>query len=135
MPEPTSGATGASFPKDQRLLSRGDFLRAKARGRKVHTEHLLALALPPPASARGRRVGLTVSGKVGNSVERNRVKRWLRQIFRTERDALPDRVDLVLIAKQGAPDADEARLRAEFLEVARKLRQPPSSAAGKKEGR
>lgn len=126
MPKRIAGAAGESFPKSRRLRARHEFLRAKARGRKVHTEHLIALALP---SASGEsRLGITVSGKVGNSVERNLVKRRLREIFRRGSDVLPPAVDLVLIAKTGAPEISQAALQAEFLEIARRLAQPASGA-------
>jgi len=117
--EARAPAEDRSLPKSRRLLSRRDFLRARARGRKAHTQHLIALWTPPRTGS--GRVGLTVSTKVGNAVVRNRVKRWLREIYRQERDALPAPVDLVLIAKTGAGDAGYHALRAEFLEIARRI--------------
>ena len=63
-------------------------------------------------------MGLTVSRKVGNAVTRNRVKRWLREVWRHHRDALPDSVDVVLIARPSAADAGLDRLREAFLEAA-----------------
>ncbi|HWV39337.1 MAG TPA: ribonuclease P protein component [Vulgatibacter sp.] len=130
MPRPSEGATGRgeeAFPKSRRLLKRHEFLRARARGRKVHTAHLIGLALP---SATGeRRLGVTVSAKVGNAVERNLVKRRLREIFRRRRDALPKAIDLVLIAKTGAPQIDQDTLLSEFLEIARRLSQPGGPGA------
>ena len=107
------------FPKSRRILARRDFLRARTRGRKVQTQHLIALWIP--AKSGEGRVGLTVSTKVGNAVVRNRVKRWLREIYRQERARLPVPVDLVLIAKTGAGDAGFHALRAEFLEIARRI--------------
>lgn len=121
------GAVGEGFPKSKRLLERHQFLRAKARGRKVHSSHLIALALPGVPGE--RRLGITVSGKVGNSVERNQVKRWLRDIFRKECGLLPAGTDLVLIAKKGAPLLDRAAFRAQFVEIASRLSQPPAQAA------
>ena len=112
-------AADQRFPRCQRLLARKDFLRARARGRKVHSRHLIALWMPSPAGR--RRVGLTVSSKVGNAVVRNQVKRWHREIYRRERDRLPEGIDLVLIAKTGAGDAGYHALHAQFLEIARRL--------------
>jgi ribonuclease P protein component len=119
MHEASSPGVDQRFPKCHRLLARKDFLRARARGRKVHTQHLIALWMPSAVGQ--RRVGLTVSTKVGNAVVRNQVKRWLREIYRRERERLPPRMDLVLIAKAGAMDAGYHALHAQFLEIARRL--------------
>ncbi len=57
------------------------------------------------------RLGITVSGKVANSVIRNRVKRWVREAFRGVQADLPA-VDLVVIARAGAGEAGLAGARA-----------------------
>jgi ribonuclease P protein component len=69
-----------------------------------------------------RRLGLTVSSRVGNAVARNRVKRWLREIFRHHRNALPPGVDVVLIARPGSPELGHRRLEAELVTLAGRLR-------------
>jgi ribonuclease P protein component len=50
----------------------------------------------------GRKFGCTVSQKVGNAVVRNRVKRYLREIYRTHRPVLADDAHVVIIARPGA---------------------------------
>lgn len=122
MPESTCGAEGEGFPKSMRLRERRQFLRARVRGRKVQTSHLIALAMPGIPDQ--RRLGITVSAKVGNSVERNQVKRWIREIFRKECKLVPPGTDLVVIARTGAPALGWEALRAEFLEVCAKLARP-----------
>ena len=57
-------------------------------------------------SEEGSRFGITVSRKVGNAVTRNRVKRWLREAIRHERDGL-DGGDVVFIAHPQAATAGE----------------------------
>lgn len=118
------GSEGRSFPKEERLLKRRDFLRVQGRGKKVTTPHLIGVALP--SKEKRRRVGLTVSTKVGNAVERNRVKRWLREIVRNEKATLPADLDLVIIARPGAADAGFGPLHRDVLEIARRLSGPPS---------
>lgn len=90
------------------------------RGAKVSLGPLLGLALP---NNRGwTRVGFTVSTKVGNSVVRNRIRRRLREIFRKRRGELPVGIDLVLVARASAADADFDELSRAFEGIARKLR-------------
>ncbi len=57
------------------------------------------------------RLGITVSGKVGGAVVRNRVKRRIREWFRVERGLLGSGVDWVVIARP--PAAGLARKAAE----------------------
>ena len=49
----------------------------------------------------GPRLGLVVTKRLGKAVQRNRVKRLLREFFRRHRKHLPP-IDLVVMAKKGA---------------------------------
>ena len=53
-------------------------------GRKHHTRHFLVVVLPRPDDGPPR-IGVTVTKRVGNAVQRNRVKRLVREVFRRER--------------------------------------------------
>jgi len=50
----------------------------------------------------GRRLGVTVSRRVGNAVVRNRVKRGVREWFRHKRGELEEPLEVVVIARQAA---------------------------------
>jgi ribonuclease P protein component len=55
------------------------------------------------------RLGLSVSKKVGGAVERNRVKRVLREQFAAIAPGLPGGIDVVVIARPGAAEYVEER--------------------------
>ena len=75
--------------------------------------------LEPPAI----RVGFTVSRKVGNAVERNRVRRRLREVARLviPDQARPD-LDYVMVGRQAALKRDFAVLRQDLVEALRRLK-------------
>jgi ribonuclease P protein component len=84
-----------------RLSRSGDFERAYRQGRAVADRHL-AVYVFPRATADAPRVGVSVSRKVGGAVERNRVKRALREAFRARGERLPAGHDFVAVARPAA---------------------------------
>jgi ribonuclease P protein component len=59
-------------------------------------------------------LGITASRRVGNAVVRNRVKRLVREWFRTGRPASTRGFDIVVIARKGVEQWPAARIRAEL---------------------
>jgi len=93
----------------ERLRQRADFLAA-AGGIKVPAATFV-LQARDRREAGPVRVGFTVSKKVGNAVERNRVRRRLREIVRLNSgDALRPGYDYVLVGRRAALSADFSAL-------------------------
>lgn len=112
-------AGGERFGKEVRLRRRSEFLRVQEKGQKITADCLLALVLP---NEFGRtRVGLTVSNKVGNSVVRNKIRRRLRELYRKRRQLFPKGLDLVVIARNSAAQADFAAMTRAFERVTGEL--------------
>ncbi|MCC7348592.1 MAG: ribonuclease P protein component [Variibacter sp.] len=102
----------------ERLRQRADFLAA-ATGAKVPTRAFVLQARKRDDGP--ARVGLTVSKKVGNAVERNRVKRRLREIVRQSADLAAGH-DYVLIGRRAALSLPFEQLTEDLRRALRRLR-------------
>jgi len=93
-------------PKRRRLSRSAEFERVYRQGRSKGNRYLVLYAFPraDDESDAGPRLGLSVSRRVGGAVERNRIKRVLREAFWAEAERLPDTSDYVVVAR---PDALE----------------------------
>ncbi|MEE2643497.1 MAG: ribonuclease P protein component [Myxococcota bacterium] len=126
-----------SFPRCLRLRKRGQFLSVQRRGRRINSERLIAHL----SFNRGGpvRLGITASRKVGGAVQRNRIKRLLREAFRQHVLRHERGFDLVLIARQGAPEPCLDGYRAVLDRVAAQLtrmrEQPPKARRSRQQGR
>ena len=96
----------AKFAKSSRLLKRADFEHVYQSGRRHFSKNLTAFFLRRDAASpnRGPRVGFTVSRALGGAVERNRIRRRMREAARLSLNALPLAVDIVINPKKSALD-------------------------------
>jgi len=86
----------AARPK--RLSRSADFDRVFRRGRSQANRHLVVYTFPR-GELEEPRFGVSVSKKVGGAVERNRVKRLLREAVAARSASLPPGCDLVIVAR------------------------------------
>ncbi|HEY5262125.1 MAG TPA: ribonuclease P protein component [Solirubrobacteraceae bacterium] len=92
---------GAPRRRPGRLSRSAEFDRVYRQGRSVANRYLVLYAFPRAGGEPGR-VGLSVGRKVGGAVERNRVKRLLREACTEHADALPKGHDVVVVARTEA---------------------------------
>jgi ribonuclease P protein component len=95
-----------SIRRGGRLSRSAEFERVYRQGRSTANRHLILYAFPNAAAERPR-LGLSVSRKVGGAVERNRVKRLLRESFAQAESGLAPGNDLVVVARPSAGELAE----------------------------
>jgi len=95
--------------KRGRLSRSGDFDRAYRDGRSQANRHLVLYAFPRGNDEESEdvRLGVSVGRKVGGAVDRNRVKRTMREAFWGLSDRLPAGYDFVLVGRSGVADLVE----------------------------
>jgi ribonuclease P protein component len=124
---PVVTVTERAFAKSNRLLRHADFQRVYKQGRRQFTGNMtvffLRRAAPEAATDCGSsmRVGFTVGKALGGSVERNRLKRRMREAVRTSWPAAQAPVDVVFHPRKSVvnmPFAEVAREVARGLQLA-----------------
>jgi ribonuclease P protein component len=126
-------AIALRFPKTAKLLRHADFQRVYKQGRRHFATHMTVFYLrrdvvaSPTSAGNGPRVGLTVGRVLGGAVERNRIKRRLREAVRHNLATLAIGVDVVINPKKSALTEEFAILNCEvaraFQVIAGKARK------------
>lgn len=109
-------------------LQRAERLRRAADYRRVFRDgvradgRLMSLVIAPGANTHTHaRLGLAAGRRVGGAVQRNRVKRLVRESFRTE--SRPAGVDVVVVPKAAMAQSDQAAVAGEYTKLLERLRR------------
>jgi ribonuclease P protein component len=125
------GEPGTGFPRTARLLKHADFERVYKQGRRHFSPHMTVFYLVQATDAsqeKRARVGFTVGRVLGGAVERNRIKRRLREAVRLRRSSLLGAVDIVINPKKSILTLEFATV---LEEVGRALDAITKRLAGK----
>jgi ribonuclease P protein component len=120
-----TSVASSKFPKSKRLLKHADFQRVYQSGRRQFTGNMTVFFLRRDSSADAKqagdapRVGFTVGKVLGGSVERNRIKRRMREAVRLSAQACEGPIDVVLNPRKSVSNLPFAEL---VDEVTRALR-------------
>ena len=96
-----------------------EFRRIYAKGRSGVSPYLVVYVRP---NRRGRnRLGVTVSTKLGHAVVRNRVRRRIRELYRTNEEKFLTGFDIVVVARTRAIFGRYRELERSFLQQMKKL--------------
>ena len=85
--------------KEYRLTRRNQFTYVYKKGESSPAKNLILIYVKSKSNS--LKVGFSVSKKIGNSVVRNKVKRRLREAFRTRLQNIQVGYNYIVIARQG----------------------------------
>jgi ribonuclease P protein component len=120
---PAGEGRPAARRKRRRLSRSGEFDRIYREGRSHASRYLVLYSFPLSPGGNGPRLGISVGRKVGGAVERNRVKRLVRESFWSVAGDLSDTHDFVVVARPAVrelvAERGEAGMAAALGEVLR----------------
>ena len=108
-----------AFPKTRRLTDPKDFELVKKHG-VAQRDKLLLVSVLKTGAARAFCAGFVTSGRIGNAVVRNRLRRRLREIVRKHQHEIITPLWMVTIARQAAVHATFAELEDAWLRLAKR---------------
>jgi len=82
-----------SLPKKEIIRGKKSFERVLTNGKRFTKGYLKIFV----CSGSERKVGFAISSKVRKAVVRNRIKRWLREIYRKEKYILKDNAEIIML--------------------------------------
>jgi ribonuclease P protein component len=107
-----------TFPKHRRLLRHSDFERVYKQGRRHFASQLTVFYLPrTEQGAAGPRIGFTVGKTLGGAVQRNRIKRRLREAVRLNGSSPALKFDVVINPKKSALSVEFSILQSEIAKA------------------
>lgn len=96
-------ASRRTFRHAEKLHLQKDFQRVLKTGRRLAHPAIFIFICNRQDGSAIRRLGLITGRKLGTAVERNRLKRRLREIFRLHKQYLAPGVDVIFLPRSGAP--------------------------------
>ena len=117
------------FPRSTRLNRASEFNLVKASGKSWHGKHLVLATLTRDTDTPSR-IGILATRRLGNAVNRNKVRRKIREIFRLNQHRIRKGFWLVTIARVSSVAATYHELERDWLRLAERASILATSSYG-----
>ncbi len=122
----SASGSAQAFPPQRRLRRAADFRRLYAQGRRLAADGFTAVVLP---NGLAPRLGLSVAARIlRRAVERNRMRRLIRESFRHHQHDLPP-LDIVVGLRGSPGNAGNAQLRRSLERLWQKISSACASSS------
>jgi ribonuclease P protein component len=112
---PPNSPARLDFPREARLVRRGEFDAAYRAGKRRSSAHFTIFLRAN--QMKQSRYGFSIKKALGSAVVRNRIRRRVREIVRRHRQEIPPGWDIVIHPKSSLAKANFAALAAELLRL------------------
>jgi ribonuclease P protein component len=101
-----------NFTPQERIRKKKDFLHLYKKGKRYRGKYFVLIYLSNELTF--SRVAVVASKKLGNAVQRNRMKRWLRTLFRRNKELLEKPFDMIFIPRKEMNEAEWQYLKDDY---------------------
>ncbi len=109
-----------TFKKYERLHNRKNFIKLFQNGKKVYSKYFLIYYLANELEY--SRIAVVVKKKFGKAVERNKIKRRIREIYRCNKSNFRQGIDMIIFVSENCKNLDFINLRKELIKLSEKIK-------------
>lgn len=120
-PQASGGLMDEGLRPRERLKKKKDFLFLYQKGHRIKGKYFNVIYHENKLGY--SRLGIVVSRKIGKAVLRNKIKRWVRELFRRNKQLLPFPMDLLIVATQGIENITWDEYRQEYFRTLHRIAQ------------
>lgn len=105
----------------ERIKKKKDFLFLYRKGTRVRAKFFNIIYHENGCGF--SRLAVVVSRKIGKAVVRNKIKRWVRELFRRNKELIPFPLDMLVVATRGVEGITWEDYQEEYFQAVRKIRR------------
>lgn len=114
-----------TFGPPERIRKNREFFHLYKKGKRYRGKYFNLVYLSSASSS--SRMAVVVSKKVGNAVKRNKLKRWIRTLFRRNKNLFKHPLDIIIIVNKEILEASWPMLQEEYLSAIKSIYKSHSS--------